>query len=104
RRASVDVLPGLRCGRQTTNTSASESAGGVVVRTTLGLPGLQLVCLLNGCTVVRSLDGSLNQVFLVRPNSGLLPDVLATILRLVTGILDAEVDQVLAIPTELGNQ
>jgi len=102
--ASAQLLSGLLGGNTSTNTSATASAGGVVVRTILGLPGLQLVCLLNGCTVVRNLDGSPNQVFLVRPNSGLLPDVLAAILRLVTGILDAEVDQVLAIPTELGNQ
>ena len=102
--ASAQLLSGLLGGSTSTNTSTSASAGGVVVRTSLGLPGLQLVCLLNGCTVVGNLDGSLNQVFLVRPNSGLLPDVLAAILRLVTGIVDAEVDQVLAIPTELGNQ
>src|ERR1700746_1664025 len=102
--ASAQLLSGLLGGSTSTNTSTTTRAGGVVVRTSLGLPGLQLVCLLNGCTVVGNLDGSLNQVFLVSPNSGLLPDVLAAILRLVTGILDAEVDQVLAIPTELGNQ
>jgi subtilisin family serine protease len=102
--ASAQLLSGLLGGNTSTNTSTTARAGGVVVRTSLGLPGLQLVCLLNGCTVVGNLDGNLNQVFLVRPNSGLLPDVLAAILRLVTGILDAEVDQVLAIPTELGNQ
>src|SRR6266699_1964326 len=76
----------------------------VFVPTGLGLSGLQLVCLLNACTVVGNLDGSLNQVFLVMPNSGLLPEVLAGVLRLVTGILDTEVDRVLAIPTESMSQ
>jgi subtilisin family serine protease len=104
RPASAQLLSGLLGGSTSTSTSTSASAGGVVVRTTLGLSGLQLVCLLNGCTVVENLDGNLNQVFLVKPNSGLLPDVLAAVLRLVTGILDAEVDQVLAIPTELTSQ
>ena len=102
--ASAQLLSGALGGSTSSNTSASASAGGVVVRTSLGLSGLQLVCLLQGCTVEGNLDGSVGQVFLVRPNSGLLPDVLAATLRLVTGILDAEVDQVLAIPTVLGNQ
>ena len=83
----------------TTSTSASTStSGGVIVRTVLGPLGLNLVCLVNSCKVVGSLDGNQNQVFLVKPASGLLPDILAGALRLVTGILDAEVDQVVAIP------
>ena len=104
RPTSAQLLSGLLGGSTSTNTSASATAGGVVVRTTLGLSGLQLVCLLQGCTVQGNLDGNVNQVFLVKPNSGLLPDILAATLRLVTGILDAEVDQILAIPTALGNQ
>jgi len=99
--ASAQLLGPL--GGATTTTSTA-TAGGVIVRTNLGLLGLNLTCLLNNCTVVGNLDGNLNQVFLVRPNGGLLADTLAGILRLVTGILDAEVDQVLAVPTELGNQ
>ena len=102
RPASAQLLSGLLGG--STSTSTSASAGGVVVRTSLGLSGLQLVCLLNGCTVVENLDGNLNQVFLVMPSPGLLPGVLASTLRLVTGIVDAEVDHVLAIPTELTSQ
>jgi len=103
--ASAQLLPGL-LGSTSTSTSASVTAiiGGVIVRTTLGSAGLGLVCLLNGCTVKGNLDGNLGQVFLVTPNSGLLPDVLAGILRLVTGILDAEVDQILTIPTDLTNK
>lgn len=100
--ASAQLLSGL-LGGSTTTTSTSTSTptgptGGVIVRTTLGPLGLNLVCLLNGCTVVGNLDGGLNQVFLVQPESGLLPSVLAATLQLVDGILDAEVDQLAAIP------
>jgi len=91
---------GLLGGLLSTATQSSSSSGssqGVVVRTTLGPLGLQIACLLHGCTVVRNLDGQ-NQVFLVRPVSGLLPNLLASVLQLVNGIVDAEVDQVLVIP------
>jgi len=79
-------------------SSSSSPTQGVIVRTTLGQAGLQLQCLLHGCTVVGNLDGGQNQVFLVRPLQGLLPNLLAGVLRLVNGILDVEVDQVLVIP------
>jgi subtilisin family serine protease len=71
---------------------------GVIVRTTLGLEGLQNTCLSDGCTVVGNLDGNANQLFLVRPAKGLLPQLLAGVLRLVNGIIDAEPDQILMIP------
>jgi len=70
----------------------------VIVRTTLGPAGLENACLLNGCTVVGNLDGNLDQVFLVKPVQGLLPNLLAGVLRLVTGIVDAEPDQAVAVP------
>jgi len=97
--ASAQLLSGL-LGSTTgsASTTSSSSSGGVIVRTNLGLAGLNLVCLLNNCSVVGGLDGDLNQVFLVRPNGGLLADTLAGILRLVTGILNAEVDQILSLP------
>ena len=72
---------------------------GVIVRTNLGQAGLQSACQRNGCTVVGNLDGNQGTVFLVVPTQqGLLPDLLAGILRLVTGVLDAEPDQGLMIP------
>jgi len=71
---------------------------GVIVRTNLGLAGLKAVCASNSCTVVENLDGSEGQVFLVQPAQGLLPSVLATVLNLVDGILDAEPDQLLTLP------
>jgi subtilisin family serine protease len=77
---------------------------GVIVRTTLGLQGLRNVCLSNGCTVVGNLDGSANQLFLVRPAQGLLPQLLADLLNLVAGILDAEPDQILEIPPNNSGQ
>lgn len=70
----------------------------VIVRTNLGLAGLQSVCATEGCTVVGNLDGNLGQVFLVQPVQGLIPDLLAAVLRLVDGILDAEPDQLLVLP------
>lgn len=76
---------------------------GVIVRTNLGLAGLQNVCLLNGCTVTRSLDGTIGQLYLVTPQQGLLPNLLAGVLRLVTGIIDAEPDQTFVIPPNPAN-
>jgi Subtilase family len=97
----------LTLGGLLSNVGGTLTAGqeqGVIVRTNLSLAGLQNVCLSNGCTVVGNLDGDLNQVFLVRPMPGLLPNLLADVLRLVSGILDAEVDQALTIPTAPSNQ
>jgi hypothetical protein len=78
--------------------SGQNQQQGVIVRTNLGLLGLTNVCLSNGCTVVGNLDGNVGQVFLVRPAQGLLPQLLADVLQLVNGILDAEPDQTLTIP------
>ncbi|HUJ80393.1 MAG TPA: S8 family serine peptidase [Candidatus Acidoferrales bacterium] len=75
---------------------------GVIVRTNLGMTGLQGVCVSNGCTVVGSLDGNRGQLFLVQPAQGLIPNLLASVLRLVDGILDAEPDQLLTIPLSTG--
>jgi subtilisin family serine protease len=84
--------------------SGQNQGQGVIVRTTLGMRGLQNACLSNGCTVVGSLDGNVNQLFLVRPAQGLLPQLLADVLQLVAGILDAEPDQVLVIPPNTNGQ
>jgi hypothetical protein len=84
--------------------SGQNQQQGVIVRTNLGLKGLQNACLSNGCTVVGNLDGNANQLFLVRPAQGLLPQLLADVLQLVNGILDAEPDQTLLIPPNVNNQ
>lgn len=71
----------------------------VIVRTTLGLQGLQAFCnglpLLQNCTVVTGLDGALGQLFLITT-----PVDLTTFLNLLgstVGILDAEADQLLSL-------
>jgi hypothetical protein len=87
-------------------TTVSDVAGSVlgqpqavIVRTNanVGLSGLQGICLVNGCTVTLTIDAT-NQVYLVQPAQGLLPQVLASILNLVDGILDAEPDQNVVLP------
>lgn len=99
--AAQGLLGGLLSGLTQTLTNTLNTLLGqpqaVIVRTNLGLAGLENACLSNGCTVVRSLDGG-NQVYLVQPAQGLLPDVLAAVLRLVNGILDAEPDQLTVLP------
>ncbi|HUJ32340.1 MAG TPA: S8 family serine peptidase [Candidatus Acidoferrum sp.] len=83
---------------QTLTSITSGQQQGVIVRTNKGLLGLQNICLFSGCSVTENLDGGQGQVFLVQPVQGLLPNLLASVLRLVNGILDAEVDQGVQIP------
>ncbi|MGB0034353.1 MAG: S8 family serine peptidase [Candidatus Acidiferrales bacterium] len=83
---------------QSLNSLTQNQQQGVIVRTSLGLNGLLNLCLFQGCTVVGSLDGGANQLFLVKPVQGLLPNLLASVLRLIPGILNAEVDAVITIP------
>jgi hypothetical protein len=71
----------------------AQAQSGVIVRTTLGQQGLQSLCLLQNCTVVGALDGTLNQVFLL--TTPLNPQTLVNTLILLPGIVNAEVDQVL---------
>jgi Subtilase family len=70
----------------------------IIVRTTLGLAGLQQLCnlpLLGNCTVVGPLDGTLNQVFLITtPLDG---TIFLGLLRPLTGIVDAELDQLISL-------
>jgi hypothetical protein len=92
------LLGGVLSNLGSALSSLTSPKPGVIVRTNKGLSGLKLTCLLHGCTVVGNIDGNQNQVFLVRPVNGLLPNLLAGVLQLVSGILDAEPDQVLTIP------
>jgi subtilisin family serine protease len=96
--AAQGLLGGLLSNVVNTLSSLTSPQPGVIVRTTLGPAGLKNACLLNGCTVVGNLDGNLDQVFLVKPVQGLLPNLLAGVLRLITGIVDAEPDQAVAVP------
>jgi subtilisin family serine protease len=82
----------------TTSGTSSGTSQGVIVRTNLGLLGLQVVCALNGCSVQGNLDGTQGLVFLVQPPLGLSPNILAATLSLVSGITDAEPDQLVTLP------
>jgi hypothetical protein len=73
----------------------AKAQNGVIVRTTLGEPALQLLCQAQSCTVVGALDGALNQVFLL--TTPLNPQVLVNTLILLPGIVNAELDQVLSL-------
>src|SRR6266704_5940239 len=86
-------VPLLICGFYASPATADTR---VIVRTTLGLQGLEAFCnvpLLPICTVVEGLDGTLNQLFLVTT-----PLDVTTFLNLLgstVGIVDAEADQLL---------
>src|SRR6266550_595729 len=89
-------IPLLICGFYASPATADNR---VIVRTTLGLQGLQAFCsglpLLQNCTVVGGLDGTLNQLFLVTT-----PLDVTTFLNLLSatpGIVDAEADQLLSL-------
>jgi subtilisin family serine protease len=68
-----------------------------LVRTSLSVPDLQLTCLLHACSVVRSLDGTLNQLYLVTTSDLIDPNMFLGLLRSLPGIVDAELDQLLTI-------
>jgi hypothetical protein len=74
----------------------------IIVRTALGLQGLQGVCntlslplLPPACTVVGGLGDPLNQLFLV--STPLDPTTLLNLLGTVQGIVDAEIDQLISL-------
>jgi len=66
----------------------------VVVRDSLGLPGINLTCLLTGCHVVTGLGDPDGQLFLVTLPPALDPVTSLLRLSLQTGILSIEIDQV----------
>ncbi|HEV2489212.1 MAG TPA: S8 family serine peptidase [Candidatus Acidoferrales bacterium] len=72
----------------------------IIVRTNpgVGLLGLQNICLPLLCQVVRGLDGSQNQLFLVQPS--LLSDITSLLNGLLgaPGVAAAEPDQLLSMP------
>src|SRR5882762_7647144 len=68
-----------------------------IVRDPSGLASLQAVCALQGCTVVRGLDGTLNQLFLVTTPDAVDPTAFLNILRSMPGIVAAELDRVISL-------
>jgi len=72
---------------------AAEAQTRVIVRDSLGLPGVNLSCLLAGCKVVTGLGDPNGQLFLVT-FPPLLDPVLGLLrLNLQTGVLSVEIDQ-----------
>src|ERR1700752_4402784 len=67
----------------------------IIVRSTLGLQGLQNLCVLQNCTVVSSLGDPLNQLFLL--TTPLDPTIFLNLIRTLPGIVDAELDQLLSL-------
>ena len=72
---------------------AAEAQTRLIVRDSLGLPGLNLTCLLMGCKVVGGLGDPNGQLFLVTFPSILDPVTALLRLNLQLGILSVEVDQ-----------
>ncbi|PYT66186.1 MAG: hypothetical protein DMG39_27320 [Acidobacteria bacterium] len=72
-----------------------------IVRDTEGLDSLQEACEEVGCTVVQSLDGHANHVFLITfPSEADLDDVLPELLN-ARGVINVERDQAVALVTGL---
>jgi subtilisin family serine protease len=72
---------------------AAQAQTRVVVRNSLGLPGIKLSCLLTGCNVVTGLGDPDGQLFLVTFPRILDPITSILRLSLQTGILSVEIDQ-----------
>ena len=68
-----------------------------IVRSNLGQTLLSTVCALQGCTVVRAIDGTLGQVFLIAAPATVDPAALINTLNATPGILHVELDQVLSL-------
>src|ERR1700739_407486 len=68
----------------------------LIVRDSLGLPGVNLTCVLLGCNVVQGLGVPQGRLFLVTFPSILNPIVAVLQLNLQLGIVDVELDQHIA--------
>src|SRR5258708_1896983 len=71
----------------------AQAATRLVVRDSLGLPGLNLTCLLLGCQVVQSIGDPQGQLFVVAFPSLLDPVTCLLRLNLQLGIVGVEIDQ-----------
>jgi subtilisin family serine protease len=72
---------------------AAQAQTRLIVRDSLGLPGINLTCLLSGCKVVTGLGDPDGQLFLVTLPAILDPVTGLLRLNLQTGILSVELDQ-----------
>ena len=78
-------------------TKPAAAQNRVIVHDTLGISGINLSCLLAGCSVAETLDGTEGQVFLVTQSSGLSLTSLLQKLLTLPGIVAVEADQVLQV-------
>ncbi len=69
-----------------------QTSNRLIVRVNGGLPVIQAACSTAGCTVVESIDGVLDSVFLVTVPSGMPIDVIEATLSALAGIVDVEQD------------
>jgi subtilisin family serine protease len=76
-------------------TAPARADNRFIVRSTLGSTALTQLCLLQGCTIVAGIDGTLNQVFLLTTPATVDPTTFLNLLRGLPGIVDAELDQVI---------
>src|SRR6202167_2302516 len=88
------VVPCLLLLLVTACAPAAEAQTRLIVRDSLGLPGINLTCLLMGCKVVGGLGDPNGQLFLVTLPAILNPVTSILKLNLETGILSVEIDQV----------
>jgi subtilisin family serine protease len=72
---------------------AAQAQTRLIVRDSLGLPGINLTCWLLGCNVVRGLGDPQGQLFLITLPSFLDPVTVLLQLKLDLGIVDVELDQ-----------
>jgi subtilisin family serine protease len=72
---------------------AAQAQTRLIVRDTLGLPGINLTCLLTGCKVVTGLGDPDGQLFLITFPPILSPVTGILRLNVQTGILSVEIDQ-----------
>ena len=79
------------------STTPARADNRFIVRSTLGSSALTQLCLLQTCTVVTAIDGTLNQVFLLTTPITIDPTTFLTLLRNTPGIVNAELDQVLSL-------
>jgi len=77
---------------------AAQAQTRLIVQDSLGLPGINLACLLTGCTVVEGLGDPNGQLFLVTFPPILNPVSVILQLTLQTGVVSVEIDQVVNPP------
>jgi subtilisin family serine protease len=77
--------------------SSAQAAGRLIVRVNGGLTVLRADCVIAGCTVSESIDGSLGQVFLVTIPDTLILNSVLQVLSGLTGVVNVEVDQIATV-------